>query len=153
MPYHLEIGSVIEQVRVIDIDEAELREGVLEPWTTGLPFEFRKRTWKPRESRLTVLTGPVPAVADSEQAWEALLRAAEDVTRPQLEAAEASAPVRGAAIVAAGTLEAALKSLRSGRPPQQVPWGTAMARLAGRDSDVTAVILVVKRPDGTWPEL
>jgi hypothetical protein len=153
MPFHIEIGSPVDRIRVTDLAEAELHEQVLEPWTIGLPFDFGGRTWAPRESRLTVLSGPAAAGGDSDQAWEAMLRAASDVTRPQLEAAEASAPVQVAAVVEASTLESALKTLRHGRPPQQVHWAAAMARLRDRDSDVTAVILVVKRPEGQWPRL
>jgi hypothetical protein len=149
MPFHLEISSLVDRVRVIDVDEDELRERVLEPWTIGLPFEFRQRTWAPRESRLTVLAGPaLEGPPDPDRTWEALQRAASDVTRPQLEAAEASAPAQSAATIEASSLELALKSLRGGRAARPVSWTTALARLNRRDPDVTAVILVVRRPEG-----
>lgn len=155
MPFHVEITSLIDRLRVIDIGEPELREKVLGPWVVGLPFEFRGCTWRPRESRLTVLCGPVPSgknAADADRAWEALSWAASDVTRAQLETAEASAPLQTAAIVEANSLEMAIKSLR-GRPPRQIHWGAALDRLNRRDPAVTAVILVVRRPEGDWPQI
>lgn len=85
------------------------------------------------------------------QGWSNAQRSAEDVTRPTLEAAEASAPVQAAATIAADSLDSALKALRSGRAPQPLQWSTAVERINGRDPEVTAVILVVKRPEADRP--
>lgn len=71
-------------------------------------------------------------------------RSAEDVTRQMLEAAEASAPVRAAGMIAADSLKMAMKAIRSGRQPQPIHWSAAVERINGRDPGVTAVILVVK---------
>ncbi len=152
MPFHIEISSTLDRARVLNVGEAELRRQVLEPWVAGLPFEFGGRDWEPRESRLTILEGPVlePDVTP-EEGWTDALRAADDVTRPMLEAAEANAPAQVAIVVEADSVEGALKDLRSGKPPRQVSWATATERIGSRDPEVSAVILVVKRPQIDWP--
>ena len=81
------------------------------------------------------------------QGWANAQRAAEDVTRSLLEAAEASAPVQAAATISADSLEAALKKLRAGRAPQPVHWSEAAERIEGRDPEVAAVILVLRPSD------
>jgi len=152
MPFHVEISSPINRARVLNLDEADLRKAVLEPWIAGLSFAFGERDWAPRESRLTILEGPPLAVVDYDDGWESALRGAEDVTRQMLEAAEASAPAQTAVLIEADSMNGALKELRSGRSPQQIPWSNAVERIAARDPDVTAVILVVKRSGLSWPQ-
>ena len=154
MPFHVEISSPFGRARVLNIDKAELREQVLDFWVTGLPFKFHGRDWEPRESRLTILEGPeIELELGAEGAWQEALRAAEDVTRPQLEAAEASAPTRIAVVVEADSVETALRDLRSGRAPEQISWAAAVERIGSHDPNVTALILVVKRPEIDWPQL
>lgn len=154
MPFHIEISSALDRARVLNLGEAELRTQILEPWVAGLPFEFGGADWEPRESRLTILQGPaLEAHASSDGGWTDALRAAEDVTRPMLEAAEADAPAQVAVVVEADSVEAALDDLRSGKPPRQISWASAVERIGDRDPDVSAVILVVKRPRIEWPEI
>jgi hypothetical protein len=153
MPFHIEISSALDRARVLNVGEAELRKEILEPWVAGLPFGFGGRDWEPRESRLTILEGPAIAQpSGAEEGWVDALRAAEDVTRTMLEAAEASAPAQVAVVVEADSVEAALTDLRSGKPPRQIPWSTAVERIGSRDPEVSAVILVVKRAEIDWPE-
>lgn len=153
MPFHIEISSALDRARVLNVGEAELHKEVLEPWIAGLPFGFGGRDWEPRESRLTILRGPVlEPQAGAEEGWTDALRAADDVTRRMLEAAEESAPAQVAVMVEADSVEQALDDLRSGKPPRQVSWAAAAERIAGRDPEVSAVILVVKPPQIDWPE-
>ncbi len=153
MPFHIEIRSPVNHARVLNVDADGLREAVLQPWVAGLPFEFGGRDWDPRECRLTILEGPTIACGDDDSDWSSALRAAEDVTRPMLEAAEASAPAQTAVVVEADSVETALEELRRGRPPRQIPWSAAVERIEGRDPGVAAMILVVKRPGMSWPKL
>lgn len=155
MSFHVEIRSPLDRARLLNASEAELREQVLDFWVAGLPFKFRDRDWQPRESRLTILEGPeIEAAADAEDGgWQQALRAAEDVTRRMLEAAEARAPSRIAVVVKADSVEGALRDLRTGQAAEQISWNAAVERIAGHDPDLTALILVVKRPDIGWPEL
>jgi hypothetical protein len=153
MPFHVEVRSGHQHARAFNVDEAGLRKTVLEHWVVGLPFQFGEQDWDPRESRLTVLEGPAMEGPDLSfgQGWSNAQRSAEDVTRPMLEAAEESAPLQAAAVVTADSLETALKGLRAGRAPQPIHWSAAVERINGRDPEVTAVILVVKRPVAGWP--
>jgi hypothetical protein len=155
MPFHVEISSPLDRTRAFNVEEADLRTAVLEPWVIGLPFEFGHSRWQPRESRLTILESPALPATDPnlEKRWTDALQAAEDVTRPLLEAAEASAPAQTAVVVEAVSFEAALKELQAGRPPQQIPWASAVERIEARDADVAAVILVVRKPGPAWPRL
>lgn len=155
MPFHVELRSPLHRARLLNVDEAELRKQVLDFWVAGLPFKFRGEDWAPRESRLTILEGPEigPDATADDGGWQQALRGADDVTRRMLEAAEAGAPARMAVVVEADSVETALRDLRSGRAPQQISWAEAAARISGQDPDVTAVILVVKRPEIGWPEL
>jgi hypothetical protein len=152
MPFHVEISSPVNRTRVLNLDEWELQGKVLGPWVSGLPFEFGDRDWAPRESRLTILEGPALEYVDCDEGWESALRAAEDVTRPMLEAAEASAPTQKAVVVEADSVGAALKELASGHAPQPIPWSTAVERIERREPDLTAVILVVKRSGLNLPK-
>jgi hypothetical protein len=126
---------------------------VLEPWVAGLPFEFGESSWTPRESRLTILESAALEAADLDDAWAAALRAAENVTRPMLEAAEASAATQTALVVEADSVESAFKELSGGRPAQQISWPAAIERIERHDPDLTAVILVVKRSGLSWQRL
>ncbi len=154
MPFHVELSSPFNRVRVFSIEESALRRTVLDPWVAGLPFEFGEHDWDPRESRLTILKGPESHSPDLslEQSWSNALRAADDVTRPMLEAAEASAPAQAAVVIEADSLEAALKQLRAGRPLHQVSWSTVARRVEDRDPEVMALILVVKPSGLVWPQ-
>ena len=152
MPFHVEVSSPFNKARVFNIDEAALRKTILEPWVAGLPFEFGEHRWHPRESRLTILEGPALDSPDAalEQSWSSALRAAEDLTRPMLEAAEAAAPAQTAMVVEADSLEAALKQLRGDQPPHQALWSTAVERVEGRDPEIMAMILVVRPSRIGW---
>lgn len=153
MPFHVEIGSPIRFARAMNVEEDELRKAVLEPWVMGLPLTLGEQSWEPRESRLTILRGPaLPAsVSEDDEGWAVVLRAAEDVTRPMLEAAEASVPAQTAVVVEADSMEVALRGLGTGRTARQIPWATAVERIQARDAEVTGVVLVVKRSRLAWP--
>jgi hypothetical protein len=69
-----------------------------------------------------------------------------------LEAAEASAPAQPALVVEADSAETALERLRDGGTSQRISWATAVDRLKGRDPEIAAVILVVKRSQRGWPQ-
>lgn len=155
MPFHVEISSPLDRAHALGVAEVDLRTEVLEPWVCGLPVKFEGRSWEPRDCRLTVLEGPAlePISDDAEEQWAAALQAAADVTRTLLEAAEASAPAQTAVIVEAASVEAAQRELRTGRAPRRIPWSSAVERIAARDPDVAAVILVVKGSGRAWPPL
>ena len=153
MPFHIEVSTGHKHARVFNVDEAELRAKVLERWVAGVPLEVGEREWDPRESRLTVLEGPRMEGPDLSfgQGWSNAQRASKDVTRRLLETAEAGAPALAAGVVVADSLEAALQAVRNGQDPLPVRWTDAAGRIDSRDPEVTAVILVVRRPEADRP--
>jgi hypothetical protein len=153
MPFHIEISSAFERIRVLNVQETEVHRDVLEPWVAGLSFELGGHGWQPRESRLTILEGPAVDGGADGAGWESALRTADDVTRALLEAAESSAPAQTAVEVDADSVGTAVQELSSGRPPRQISWSRAAERIGGRDPEIAAVILVVKRRQIDWPEL
>ena len=154
MPFHIEISSAVDRARVLNVEEADLRKEVLEPWVAGLSFEFADEDWQPRECRLTILEGPpLKSAPADEDGWDSALRTADDVTRSMLEAAEASLPAQVAVEVDADSVEAAAQELSSGKAPRQICWSRALERIGSRDPDLAAVILVVKRRPFELPEL
>jgi hypothetical protein len=149
VPFHIEISSALNRARSFNVDEAEMRRAILEPWVTGLPFEFGGHEWQPRESRLAILSGPTleAPTGKADQDWLTALRRGEDVTRRLLETAEEEAPEQVAMVIEADSLQAGLKRLRSGREQRPIEWAAALERLNSRDPDIAAVILVARRPD------
>jgi hypothetical protein len=148
VPFHIEISSAVNRARSFNVSETEMRGAILEPWVTGLPFEFGGHQWQPRESRLAILSGPALEApsGDPQEDWLTALRRGEDVTRHLLETAEEEAPEQVAMVIEADSLQSALKSLRSGREQRPIQWSEALERLNSRDPDVAALILVAKRP-------
>ncbi len=153
MPFHVEVSTGHKHARVFNVDEAELRANVLERWVAGSPLQVGEREWDPRESQLTILEGPRMEGPDLSfgQGWSNAQRASENVTRRVLAAAEAGAPVLAAGVLAADSLEAALQAVRGGQDPLPVRWADAAARIDSRDPEITAVILVVRRPEADRP--
>lgn len=58
MPFHVEIRRGHRWAREFNLDEATLRESVLEPWVMGRPVLLGDREWEPEECELRVLEGP-----------------------------------------------------------------------------------------------
>jgi hypothetical protein len=132
MPFHVEISSGFRsRARAFNLDEAKLRETVLDPWMRGRPISLGDKDWEPRDCKLIVLEGPELADTDLSmgRGWSNAEKTAENVTRRLIEAASApSKPV--VAIVADG--EDAL--LDVGRMLQRlelemVPWAELRARI------------------------
>ncbi|HVC07418.1 MAG TPA: hypothetical protein VND98_07540 [Solirubrobacterales bacterium] len=149
MPFHVQLSSSLHRARVFNLEEDELRRTVLEPWVASQPFEFGERRWEPRESKLTVLEGRALTTPDLSfgQGWSNALRLAEDVTPRMVEAAQASAPPPGAALIEADSLDDALARLSAGDESQRIPWTVALERIEGRDPAVAALIVVLRRPE------
>src|SRR5215467_8308249 len=114
MPFHVEISSPLNRARAFNLEASDVHRQVLDPWVAGVPFEFGGEDWSPGESRLTILEGPALDRPDADEGWAGAQRAAADVTRPLLEAAEASAPARTAVIVEAASMAEALRELKDG---------------------------------------
>jgi len=148
MAFHVQLSSPKDRARVFNLDREELLSRVLEPWLAGRPFELAEYEWLPSESELKILEGPHldnPDLAIG-QGWSNAERKSENVTRRVL--AEAPAPkVPDAFVVAAELPEAAVAEMLAGQDAMPTAWTEAAKRIDGRDPEIAAVILVVKRPE------
>jgi hypothetical protein len=147
MPFHVEIANGLNHARVFNLSLEELRRTVLEPWLTGRVVGLGEREWDPRESSLRILEGPHLGNPDLSfgQGWSNAERSSEDVTRRVLETTEPP-KLPDAFIVEAELPEATVAEMLSGQAALPVPLGDAEKKIAGRDPEVAAVILVTKTP-------
>jgi hypothetical protein len=150
VPFHVEVSSPPQHARVFNVGDAELQQ-ILNPWVVGQAFELGEQEWEPRESKLTILEGPAldgPDLAYG-QGWSNALRSAEDVTRRLVKAAESETPLAPVVVVEADSIDAAAAQMASGKGSTTIEWSEARQRIDGRDPEIAAVVLVVKRPQAS----
>jgi hypothetical protein len=147
VPFHVEISGALNHARAFNLSLEELRRTVLEPWLTSRQVELGEREWDPRESSLRILEGPhlEPPDLSFGQGWSNAERASEDVTQRVLETTD-TPKLPDAFIVEAELPEATVAEMLSGQAALPVPLGDAEKKIAGRDPEVAAVILVTKKP-------
>lgn len=148
MAFHVQLRSEEGRARVFNLEREELLARVIEPWLAGRTFELAEYEWLPSESSLTILEGPHldnPDLAIG-QGWSNAERKSENVTQRVL--AEAPAPrLPDAFVVSADLPEATVAEMLADRDATPVAWPEAHNRIDGRDPEIAAVILVVKRPE------
>lgn len=109
--------------------------------------------WEPRTSSLKILEGPHMGMPDLSfgQGWSNAERASENVTQRVLD--DAPAPrVPDAFAVQADSVEAAAAVIAAGSgAAAAIHWEEARRKLDGRDPQITAVILVLRRPGSELP--
>jgi hypothetical protein len=148
VPFHVEISAGFHRARVFNLNREDLVAKVVEPWLDDRRIEMGDQEWEPRTSSLTILEGPEMEMRDLSfgQGWSNAERTAENVTRNVL--AEAPAPsVPDAFVVETDSPEAVTAELVAGHDGRTIDWSEARTRLNGRDPEVAAVILVVRRPE------
>jgi hypothetical protein len=148
MPFHVEISAGFHRARVFNLNREDLLAKVVEPWLDERRIEMGDREWEPRASSLRILEGPEMETRDLSfgQGWSNVERASENVTRDVL--AEAPAPsVPDAFVVEADSPEAVAAEVVARHDGRTIHWSEARTRLDGRNPEVAAVILVVRRPE------
>jgi hypothetical protein len=108
--------------------------------------------WLPRESSLKILEGKHLDNPDLSfgQGWANAERSAENVTKRVLE--QAPPPRTPDAFVVESDLpEATIAEMLTDREARPVTWNEARERIDGRDPEVAAVVLIVKRPESEPP--
>lgn len=146
MPFHVEIRGALNHARAFNLNLEELRRTVLEPWLTGRAVELGEREWDPRENSLRVLEGPHLDMPDLSfgQGWSNAERSSEDVTRRVVE--QTGPPkLPDAFVVEAEVPEATVAEMLGNQQAEPVPLGDVEKKLNGRDPEVAAVILVIKK--------
>lgn len=145
--FHVEISSGFHRARVFNLNREDLVAKVVEPWLDDRRIEAGDREWVPRDSTLKILEGPRMETTDLSfgQGWSNAERASENVTHEVLESAPAAA-VPDAFVIETDTPEAVLAEVVGfrGRP---IHWSEAREKLDGRDPEVAAVILVLKKAE------
>jgi len=146
VPFHVEISGGLNHARAFNLNLEELRKQVLEPWLTGRSIELGEREWDPRDSALRILEGRHldPPDLSFGQGWSNAERSSEDVTRRVLDSAEPP-KLPDAFLVEAEVPEATVAEMLGGLGAQPIALNDAERRIDGRDPEVAAVILVVKR--------
>jgi hypothetical protein len=149
MPFHVEISGGINHARAFNLSLEELRRTILEPWLTGRPVDLGEHEWTPQESSLTILEGRHLDNPDLSfgQGWSNAERSAENVTRRVLEQTEPP-KLPDAFVVESELPEATVAEMLSGREAQPVPLSDVEKKIDGRDAEVAAVILVIKKGAG-----
>ncbi|MDX6609740.1 MAG: hypothetical protein QOF85_1665 [Solirubrobacterales bacterium] len=146
MPFHVELSNGLNHARAFNLSREQLLAQVVAPWLEDLPVELGEQEWLPAESQLKILEGPHlegPDLAFG-QGWSNAERASENVTKREL----ASAPPPkhpDAFVVESEDPQASVAEMLDGQGATPVTWADARKRIDGRDPEVAAVILVLRR--------
>jgi hypothetical protein len=144
----VEISTGMQRARVFNLDTDDLLAKVVEPWLEDRRIELGDREWEPRTSSLKILEGPQMQTPDLSfgQGWSNAERASQNVTQRVLD--EAPPPsLPDAFLIEADSPQAAASQMLAGNDTvQAIHWGEARRRLDGRDPQIAAVILVLRRP-------
>ncbi len=151
--FHVEISAGYRHARVFNLNREDVAAKVIQPWLEDRVIEMGDREWEPRESSLTILEGPRMETTDLSfgQGWSNAERASENVTRRLL----SSAPppnLPDAFVVETESPESVTADLVAGHDGRAIPWDEARQRVGGRDPEIAAVILVVRRPAPEAPQ-
>jgi len=146
VPFHIQLSDPSQRARMFNLSHEELLARVLTPWLEGRPFELAEHEWLPLESSLTILESrrlDNPDLAFG-QGWSNAERVAEDVTERELEAAPAP-KTPDAFVIESELPEATVGEMLAGQSATPVAWAEAARKIDGRDPEIAAVILVVRR--------
>jgi hypothetical protein len=151
--FHVEINGGVHRARVFNLNREDVMAQVVQPWLEERPILMGDREWAPRDSSLKILEGPEMKTQDLSfgQGWANAERASENITRALLSTAPAP-KVPDAFIVETDTPEAVTADVVAGHDGRAVHWLEARKRIDGRDPEIAAVILVVRRPEQPEPE-
>ena len=146
MPFHVELSNGLNHARAFNLSREQMLVQVVAPWLEDLQVELGEQEWLPAECQLKILEsrhleGPDLAFG---QGWANAERFAENVTARELAAAPAPRQP-DAFLVQADDPAQTVAELLDGQAAAPVAWSDARKRIDGRDPEVAAVILVVKR--------
>jgi len=147
MPFHVEISAGFHRARVFNLSREDLITRVVGPWLEGRRIEMGDREWEPRTSSLKILEGPQMEQADLSfgQGWANAERGSENVTRSVLAAAPPPR-VPDAFVVETDSPESLAADVVAGHEGRAIDWNEARERMDGRDPEIAAVILLLRRP-------
>jgi hypothetical protein len=146
--FHVEISAGFHRARVFNLNREDLIGNVVEPWLDDKRIEMGDREWIPRDSHLKILEGPQMETTDLSfgQGWANAERGSKNVTHEILAAAP-PARMPDAFVVETETPEALIAEVVSDHDGRPIHWAQARQKLDGRDPEVAAVILVLKKAE------
>lgn len=152
MAFHVEIRSGHRWAREFNLDEATLRESVLEPWVRNRPVLLGDREWEPSESALRVLDGPELSPSDLAfgRGWGAAERSGRDVARELIAGAGRGAS-RIAVLAETDGAGASIEDALNDIGLEGVAWSPRLLR-DPEDAPPVAVLLAVEsaEPERGW---
>jgi hypothetical protein len=159
VPFHVEISRGFRHARVFNIDEAELRATVLEPWVRGRMIMLGDKDWEPKDCKLVILEGP--ELGDTDLAmgrgWSNAEKSAENVTRRLVDEALAPAAAPVVAIIAeSDSGQDAIARMLGAVELKTVPWSELRGRVLGaREADggpgyAAVLAFETPTPPGSW---
>ena len=134
MPFHVEISSGFRQrARAFNLDEAELRATVLEPWVQGRRVHLGEKDFEPKDSKLVVLEGPELADVDLSigRGWSNAEKASENVTRRLVESASVPAKPVVAILAEEDAARAEVAGMLTRLELELAPWDDLRSRILG----------------------
>lgn len=151
MPFHVEIRRGHRWAREFNLDEATLRESVLEPWVMGRPVLLGDREWEPEECELRVLEGPELSPPDLAfgRGWGAAEQSGRDVARDLIGGAARNA-ARVAILAESDAGLAPIADALGELGMESMAWSAALLR--DGESSPVAVVLAVEsgEPPREW---
>lgn len=120
--FHIELRQASNRLHRFNLDEQELRAGVLEPWVRGGRVEMGERSWSAEVGEIVVLEGPEIPVGrlTMGRGWSVAQREGTDVTKQMLqsvrEAVTASALASAQAVVPASGASALSQQATGANP-------------------------------------
>ncbi len=147
MAFHVEIRSGHRWAREFNLDEATLREAVLEPWVQNRPVLLGDREWEPSECALRVLEGPELSPQDLAfgRGWGAAEHSGRDVARELIGGAGRRAS-RVAVLAESDAARGAIVNALDDLGLQSVAWSLRLLGEPGEAPPV-AVVLAVESPE------
>jgi hypothetical protein len=130
--FHVEISSGFrERARTFNLDEAEMRSTILDPWMRGQVILLGDKDWEPRDCKLIILEGPELADTDLSmgRGWSNAERISENVTRRLVD--ELASPTVVVAVLADGAGEAEVAGMLERLQLATVPWTELRASILG----------------------
>jgi hypothetical protein len=158
VPFHVEISRGFRHhARAFNLDEARLRNTILEPWVQGRMIELGDREWQPKDCKLRILEGPELSDADLAmgRGWSNAERSSENVTRRLVE--EATTPPERLVAVLGETAESEAELVRMVERLrlETVSWTELRARIlsggaGGRTGYSVVLAFESPVPSGSW---
>jgi hypothetical protein len=157
--FHVEISSGFRQrARAFNLDEAELRSTILDPWMGGRRITLGDKDWEPKDCKLIILEGPELPDTDLSmgRGWSNAERTSENVTRRLVDAASAPARPVVAILAESDSAEAEIGRMLERLEFESVPWAELRSRILGPPAQTSgpgyAAVLVLEgaEPAASW---